>query len=813
MKKLCVLLFLGGVAQAQQTPPRAEPVTEDNVPRAVPVKPAPRAEVVEDAKPKGPDEDMFDYATLAFGQKDYVIAAQSFANYVKTYPAGRHLSEALFKLAECYRSTDRIGEAERYYREVMDKHPKSESAPLAAYWLGGISLKNNDYKAAATFFGFCASRSENPKVKNAASFYQSEAYGQLKDRKKQLEALKPVIAMKQDNEWLEKALLSAATIHQAEGDLKQAVPELQELLATSKDPAVQGDAALKLALINGDQKKPDEAVAMYDRVLKNTATPAEQRGAALVGLVSELYAKKDYDRVVDTYNRNSSLLPPAELRPRLLMHVGNAHRSKKSYARAIDLYDMIEKYFPDHDLAFEASYWKVYCYFLLEDKRMTDVAAEFINKYASKKKDHEFINTTRLLIADFYFTKQNFAPAADAFAQVNMKKLDDRFRASSLLHKGWSEAEAGKHTNAIASLSEFITANSGDAELPKALAKRGLSYKITQNPTSAIADFQRIIKEFPQSDQVELALYLSGTIHFEQREWKLMIDDFAALSRQFGKSAALAEVNYKMGLGYIELRDTDRALPCFRTAIELDPKAFGKIGAEKVLLCLWNKKDYATLAKEIDAYRGKYSDATIPPTMLAWLGITLFDKKDFSGSAKYLTWAATPDAPENTDMRIWNYLGQALLEVKQYDECLKAIDHFLIASEDNMGKAKGLLTKASAELGLGKLDDVQTTIDEALGIVKAGGLQGQLMIVQGDALLQAGDKLETDGNHEGAKEKWKAAAGKYVVPSQVIKDEFVTPIALDKAAQALERLGDKTQAEALRSQLKKEYPNYKPQGG
>ncbi len=815
MKKLSLFLFLSGIASAQQAPPRAQPL-EDDVPRAVPIKPAapivdaPRAQPIEDKpKTKGPDDDLFDYATLAFSQKDYVIAAQSFGQYLKGYPGGSHTPDALFKLAECYRLTDRIDEAERYYREVVDKHPKSEPSALAAYWLGGISLKGNDYKAAATFFGFCATRSENPKVKNAAGYYQAEAYGQLKDRKKQLEALKPVLEAKKNNDFLEKALLASATIHQADGNVKLALPELMELLDTSKDPAVQGDAALKAAIIQGELKRPDEAAELYQRVLKNSVAPADQRGAALVGLISELNAKKDYDGVVDTYNRNASLLPPTDLRPRLLMHVGNAQRSKKAYARAVEMYEMIQQYFPDHELAFEAGYWRVYCFYLLEDKKLPDVATAFVKKFASEKKDHEYINTARLLIADSFFTRPNYALAADAYSLVNINKLQDRFRASTLFHKGWSEAEAGKHNDAITSLSLFISTYASDADIPKALAKRGLSYKQSQDSPKALTDFQRIIKEFPKSDAVELALYLSGVIRFEQRDWKAMVSDFDALAQQSPNSPAIAEASYKTGVGYIELKDTDKALPYFRKAVERDSKAFAKIGTEKILLCLWNKKDAEALSKEVDDYRAKYENATIPPSMLGYLGLTFYDKKDFARSAKYLTWASTPDTPENTDPRIWNYLGQALLETKQYDDCVKAIEHFLNASDENMGKARGYYTKASALVGLGKFEDAVDTTDDGLAIVKDGGLQGQLLIVQGDALLAEGDKLETDGNHDGAKEKWKASASKYVVPSQVIKDDYVTPLALDKAAQALERLGDKTQADAMRTQLKKEYPNFK----
>jgi len=75
------------------------------------------------------------------------------------------------------------------------------------------------------------------------------------------------------------------------------------------------------------------------------------------------------------------------------------------------------------------------------------------------------------------------------------------------------------------------------------------------------------------------------------------------------------------------------------------------------------------LGKEVDSYRGKYADAIVP-SLLGYLGLTYFDRKDFNRSAKYLAWASTPDAPSNTDSRIWNYLGQSLLEKnsKSYDD-------------------------------------------------------------------------------------------------------------------------------------------------
>jgi tetratricopeptide (TPR) repeat protein len=195
---------------------------------------------------------------------------------------------------------------------------------------------------------------------------------------------------------------------------------------------------------------------------------------------------------------------------------------------------------------------------------------------------------------------------------------------------------------------------------------------------------------------------------------------------------------------------------------------------------------------------------------LGFLGLKYFDRQDYPRSSKYLTWASTPDAPENTDSRIWNWLAQSLLETKEYKDGVIAIDHFLKASADSVVKAKGFETKAKLLIGDSRLDEAIAAADEGLRIVKDGATQAQLLIAQGDALLAMGDRLETDGDRSAARAKWQAAAGKYVVPSQLIDSPLVTPLALSKAIKALERTGSTEKVDELRSQLRSKYPDYKP---
>ncbi|MBL9117127.1 MAG: tetratricopeptide repeat protein [Verrucomicrobiaceae bacterium] len=813
-----------------QQPPRAT-VVEDDVPRAVPLPNqgrARKAAVVEDdapapvrpaqqsptsatsSRPSGPDEDLFDYAMLAYSQKEYAMAATNFGQYLSTYPKGRHVPQALYRLGECYINQSNLKEAGRCYREVVNRFPRDEIAPYAALRVGVISYNEQDFKGAATYFSFAETKSSVSGLTIQAAYYRSMAHSKTGETKKQVEALKTVIASKEKNEFLQDALLSLATVYQSTGDSKSALPILQELAETAKDDAVRADAALKAAVILGEQGKQTEAVALYQLVLKNPIASAPQRGAALVGYVSTLYSKGDYDAVIDAYNRNPSVTPPADLRPRLLIHVGNAFRGKKAYERAVEMYDMVVQYHADSPASFEAEYWRIYCFYLLEKPEIISLINGFTDKYSKAHKDHEYLNTTYLLLADHYFNKQQYTEAASAFANVNFAKLPEKLRPNALYHKGWSESEAGRHNEAVASLGAFIKDNAQNPDLPKALAKRGVSAKEINDTSQALADFDRIIKDYPTSEAVELAHYLSGIIYEKKNDRESMLKSFETLLKNFPASPAAAEASFKSGVAYADQKQFQKAITLLKQSIKLDAKRYGDLAVQRVLLCYWALEDIDNLSREVDDYRNTNANAVIPPTMLGFLGLKHFDRKDFGRAARYLTWAATHETPEDTDPRIWNYLAQALLEVKSYDDALKAIDNFLDVSPESVAKAKGYETKARVLVGLGRQEDAGNTADEGLRLVKDGVVQAQLLIVQGDALFSAGDKAEKEGDIQTARTKWEAAAGKYIVPSQTIENPAVTPVALSKAIKALERVGDKTKAEQLRDQLKSKYPDFQP---
>ncbi len=820
------LLFgiVGSISAPAQSAPRAEPVEDDDVPRAVPVGPdgrqvpAPRAEVVEEMvrpavpsapKRSGPDEDLFDYATLIYDRQEYALAAQSFAKYLQDYPAGRHVALALFRIGECYMKQNQLDLARGYYEEVVNRYPETEGAPSAAYRLGAMKFNTQEFAASARYFLFCEDNTTLPQVKLAAAYNKSRAYQMMGDTTRQMTALREVVAIEEENPYRETALLTLGTALLAQDAKEEALPILMDLIQESKDKDIIADASVKAGVLQAEIGNPDEATKLLKNALAMPQTSEENRGIAMVGVIQAMFAKGDYDGVIDTYNRNSSVLPLGSTRPKMLLLVGNAYRMRKTYSRAVEVYLLIEQFHGETEEAFEASYWKLYCFYLLDDPDLIQFVNNFLTRYQREKQDHQFMALARLIRADAYFNDELYNEAAAAFLEVNVDRLPEKLRPGTLFNRGWSEAEAGRPQDAISTFTRFI-GDYPDHELAaKALSKRGLARKNARDLSNAKKDFEAVIKKFPDSDSAEMAYLQLGLIATEQNDPEAMIAAFTALTEKFPQSKALGHAWYGIGSARFDAKEWSEAVQPLKNAIAKDSENFLDKASQKLILAFYAKQDPEGLAETIDGYRKINRNASVPPNVLTWLGLKFFDNKEFKRSARYLAMASTPDEPINTDPRVWNYLGMAQLETQDYDDSIVAIDNYLSQSPDSAAKARALLTKGMALLGKKEFDAANAVAEEGLEFVKSGKPQALLLILQGDIAMARGNQLQQDGDTAGAEAEWKAAAGKYAVPSQFMDDPEVTPESLEKSAIAFEKMGDPQKAKELRDQIKKRYPDYK----
>lgn len=823
-------MFLSGFVLASltlsaQQAPKAIPVEDGTlVPRAVPIPPPIASPAVAPPKARSPEDDMFDFAILAYERQEWTIAAQNFAKYLQTYPAGKRVAEALFRSGECHREQRQLKQATSYWDQVVSLHPNSKDAPSAAYRLGAISFNQGQNAAAdgdknaarpsllaaARYFTFCVEKTQTREARLAALYNKSRCHELLGDTKLQTEALHAVVAVQENNPYREAALLSLGTLQLQQDKKTESVQAFEQLIATSRDNAVISDASLRLAVLYQEGKRYDEAIAMFQKAVALPETNESSRGIALVGVIQAMSAKQDYDGVIDYYNRHSETLPAGHVRPKVLLLVGHAYRMRKSYARAVEVYLIIEQYHKDTDEAFEAGYWKLYCFYLLNDKDLGEFANGFIARYMPAKGDHEFLSLARLIRADFFFNKGDFNQAAISYTELKIEKLAEKLRPGTVFNMGWAQAESGRHQDAVVTFTRFLTDFPGHAFAAKALARRGMANRDARDLPKAKADFERVTKDFPESDASEVAWLQLGLIGMELKDSKASIIAFETLLKKFPHTPAAAQAQYGIGRGYLDQKSYDKAIPALRRSLELDNKTYFEKASQMLMLCEYASQNVGELAKTVDGYLAAKPVGSVSPNILKWLGLKLYGAEEFKKAARYLGLVATPETPENTEPAVWIYLAMSHLSAGNHDQSIIAADHYLKSNPDPSSKARALITKGRAQLGKGSFGEADKTTQEALAFVKDGKLQAELLILEGDIYNAHGDDLAKQTQIDAARAKWQAAAGKYAVPSQVFEDDQVTPEALHKAALTFDKLGDAAQAQKIRQQLKQRYPKWQP---
>ncbi len=652
-------------------------------------------------------------------------------------------------------------------------------------------------------------------IRLAATFNKALCLKYAGQKARALAAFKTVIASKSPSMFreIDIALQESASIAMELGQKEDALAAYKQILENSRDQKVIGDALLRSGLILNEMGKADEAMEYFTKALKSSDLPKDLQGMAIFGLLQGKFVKGDYEAVIKAYTSNASVVPTPELQAKQLLIVGTAYKNRHEYRQAIEVFLLLEKECAEAPEAIDAGYQKLLCFYQLNDKDMPLFTERFEERYRDKYPDHEYIQMARLIRADWWFGKADYVKAAEAFMGVDLNKVPDKVRSSVVYKKGFAESEAGKSADAITTLTKFLTDYPQDANVPVALAQRGVSYKNTRDFPRALADFATIIKDHDSHPALELALYQSGLIKFELRDYPGAITNLEALVKRFPSSAAAADASYYTGRANFELRQKEtyaKAIEPLHKAIALDSKTYLDKASQLLISCQYLREDVDGLAKEVDAYLQARKDAVISPKALQLLGMKYFERGDFASSARFLRIASTPSAPENTEALVWNYLGQAELKNGNHQAAVTALDNYLAQTPGGAGRAGAMVFKGKALLGLRRYDDASQCALDGLQMVKEGRLHAQLQMLQGDIAEARGDAYEASGDHARALEEWKKAAGNFVVVSQIFVDPAITPEAAYKAVRTLDKIGENAKAEALRKQLKAKYPNFKP---
>ncbi|QTN32470.1 tetratricopeptide repeat protein [Akkermansiaceae bacterium] len=789
MKALLPFLFLLAIPAHGQAPPRAGAVDAGDL----------RADAGNDFFARG--KNLFDSAQasvdLETRRELYLRSTEIFSAYINEFPNHPNTEAAWWYLGNSYYQAGMIDDAKRCFATLINRYGQGRYAAAAAYTLAADHYNKREYAFAAPLFERFAANAARPSDKPKGNLFAGNCYRLLGRDREAITAYNRVIADPEGSLFRAGPQLEVGKLTLKSGKTQDALTIFEDVANTSSVPKYRGEAALNSA-IAATRLGKTEVAEKYLRFILDTPGMEDFRPDAQTALMENYYAKKDFQAVLDLF-RKSSLKSEGEKEALRLMIAARAMMKLRQPAEASELFREVERLVkPENDLAFQASYYRLNCFFQIEGRHVVDQVDAFLQIYGKLHPADTRIHTAMLMKAETLFSENKPAEAAKTYSQIDPTLLSEANRPGFLYQRGWCLAEAGDTQGAIRSLTEFLAKHPDDKRSYPALVKRAKAYAETGEPAKAVADFDRLtMDKAAPADLASLAWLESARTRRKEGNIENMVVRYKGLLEKVDDLTdnLKAEANYWIGWGMVKTNQPKEAAPFLNTARQLRPEAYAKHAGLLLALSHFAAQDPAALASEIVlAIEGKYV-GDIPAQAIQWSGMQAYNSGDYPDAARFLQLIANPDEPRATAKEIWRYLAKALIETGMPSEALPALANVLEVEESPAWKADALLDRARALLLLKRYTESRKAADEALALRPQGRTSAYLRIVSGDLYLQ--------------EQNTGKAAADYLTVINFHEDGDLKPLAIHRYIQLLEKQGKAEEAAKYVAQLKKDFPDWK----
>lgn len=768
----------------------------------------PRTGVVEEDLRINPGQDfyqrgknLFDSAQASVDLETrhelYLRAADIFAAYINEFPGNANVESAWYYLGVSYYQAGQKDDAKRCFSTLMNRFGQGKWAAAAAYTLAADHYHQREYAFAAPLFEKFATNSPRAEDKPKGYLFAGNCYRLLGRDREAIGAYRKVVADPAGAVYKNQALNAIGHMTFKAGKLQEALDIFEEVANSPAAAKYRGEAALHAALTATKLDKT-ELAEKYLRFILDNPGLEEWRPDAQTALMENHYAREEYREVLDLF-RKSTLKAEGEKEAVRLMIAARAMMKLKQPAEASELFREIERLVkPENDLAFQASYYRLNCFFQIEGRHVVDQVDAFLQIYAKFRPNDTRIHTAMLMKAETLFADDMIPEAAKTYSEIDPTLLSEFNRPGFLYQRGWCLAEAGDAQGAIRSLSDFISKYPEDKRVFPALVKRAMAYAEVGEAAKAIADFDRLTTDAAAPDDLASLAWLESarTRRKEGNIENMLIRYKGLLSKVDDLTDNLkAEANYWIGWGMVKTNTPKEAAPFLNTARELRPDAYAKHSGLLLALSHFASQDPKNLAAEIDlGIKGDYV-ADIPDQAVQWSAMQSYQSGDFPTAARFFKLVANNEEPRTTPKEVWRYLAKSLIESGDAEAALSAVSNVLDVEEDPAWKADALLDRARALYALKRYEESRKAADEALLLRPQGRTSAYLLIVSGDLFVQEGNPGK--------------AAADYLKIIGFHEDEDLKPLALHKMAAVLDGQSKPDEAAKYRTQLASEFPNWK----
>lgn len=744
-------------------------------------------------------------------------AAELFADFIQRYPSSSLRQKAMYYQALCLADAGDLA-ASNAKLGVLANTTRGEYAAAAAYKLATQAYSRMMWDKALGFYRIAVRETQRQELRHDALYRCGNVQLQMGRRKDAEETFRSLQVLKGVKPLLrQSAVFAVAQMKVEDGNDAAAYAQFRNLLnMTELDAEIAGKATLQAARLAARLGKNDESQQLYSKLVGMPGM-AKYASEAQMERILALFKQHKYTEVVALAESAHAPLEDAAKEARRDVIVGQSCLETKAYAKAVDWFAAAEKAQPQTALAADAGYRRIICAQQVQGTNFFHIAEKYLGTYAvagSPTADLPCVDLVRLMYADRLMLF-DAAAAARQFDALNMDQLPESLRADTEYKKAWTAAQSDNY-DPLPTLEHFIATYPKDARVPDALALRGAHYAKTHRLAKALADFDRVIAEFPQSEACA-ACYQKAAQACATEDPKRMVKYYEGLINYYaelvkrgghGKPAAIAEAHYNIACA---LYDTDpaKAVPHFQEARTMNAEQYASLVDLRLVQCFFKMKDTENLRQALKGLKeaNPSTYGGLPPAILRWCGWACFQARNYPDAHTFLTDALLREPKEKytaadgkqyerakVEPIVWKTLAKTRLELRQYQAGLEAAQFYVSMETQPYRKAEGMGDEAQLLVALGRTAEAKKVCEEAIALGIDGPIKSSLFLTMGDAYYSEGEYAE--------------AAKYYGRTANVVSDKELKPLALYKISCALLKCGREGEAKPYGDSLKEEFPDW-----
>lgn len=729
---------------------------------------------------------------------NYTRAGDLFGQFLTNFPRHANVRAAEFYYAVCFNNTGRIDEAKRVFTSIINTQRTGPYVAAAASAMAADSYEKKDYATAAVLYAKLSANAVQTKDRQRGYYFEALCHHYRGKKKDALASYLKVIndADASTSPYLNQCRSAVGALLLDLEQPAQALQYFEEILTSAAAEKAKAEAALYAGITCLQLKDEARAEKYFQSVLeKQNPDWQPYQADALTSIMQIRFNSKKYAEVIQIFRSNP--LNTNDLRQAKRSNVAaRSHMLLGQFLEAISLFLDVQKLAGQDDIAFDASYNRLLCFYKIDGKHIVEQCDAFIELYGKSKRSHPRIHAALMMKAGALQNEDKLKEAAEAYNLIDASLISESNRANFLYQRGWCLAKTNDYQAAIRSLGKFIEDYPADKRTAEAIALRGDSYLDSGDRDAALKDYTQLIALNPGPKYAAYAWQKSAIVKKQNNDLPGMVECYQKLIANFKDLPAgtTANAEFFIGYGLNKQNQNKEAITHLIKARELDAKTYGKRAGLILISCYFQLEQIDPLCDEIDAsIDAGYSDK-VSPALVSWAGVQSLSMKKAEQAARFFMLIANPDEPRRTPRDVWRNLGKALILTKDYQSALPAIANVLAVEENNVAKAEAYLDQAHCHFALNDLAAAQKSIEECFALKPQGALNAEASIQFGDIKMAQKDPT--------------AAQEKYAGVAVLIEDARLKPLAISRLIKALDANGKTAQADEYRKELSEKFPTW-----